>query len=274
MTASQMKVVSKKLRREEATIEDVQEYWDTHLNLTQFITRNDVDIGSDEFYRLLGQALDRYEYKQTLLREFAKARSGSKLLEVGCGLGVELAQLGKLGFLVTGIDLSPQAIGVANTYLNTLGVRGEALVENAEDLSFDDETFDAVYSCGVLQHTPNIERAISEIWRVLKPGGDILIILYHRFSWFYLLQRLSGTNIEFESEEAPIINTYTRTELRTLFAQFRDIEIQCEYYYPRRTKRRGVLPFLYNYAFVPATRWVPRSVARRFGWHLVLKARK
>lgn len=259
---------------ERPTIGDVQEYWDSHLNLTQFINEHHVEVGSDEFYRLLSETLDRYDYKPILLRDFAKGRRGKRLLEVGCGLGIELGQLGKLGFVVTGIDLAPRAIQIANDYMKRQGVRGEARVEDAEELSFDDETFDAVYSCGVLQHTPNIDRAISEIWRVMKPGGDILIILYHRHSWFYVLQRLSGTNIEFESEDAPIINTYTRNELRTLFARFRDIKIQCEYYYPKRTPRRGFLPFLFNWAFVPAMGAVPAPVARRFGWHLVLTARK
>lgn len=259
---------------QEPRIEDVRGYWDAHLNLTQFIAHGEAEVGSDEFYRLLSNTLGRYEYKPALLREFARGREGQRLLEVGCGLGLELGELSKLGFVVTGIDLAPNAVSVANNYLARLGLPGEAQVENAERLSFEDEAFDAAYSCGVLQHTPDIHRAIGEIWRVLRPGGAILIILYHRYSWFNLLRRLSRTNVEFESDDAPIINTYTRSELRALFSRFRDIDIQCEYYYPRQTPRKGLLPFLFNTVFVPAMRAVPRPVARRFGWHLVLTARK
>lgn len=255
------------------SVRDVQEYWDTHLNLTQFI-RTDAPVGSDEFYHQLREQLTRYPYKLPLLQEFAKGCSGQRLLEIGCGLGLELAELGRLGFVVTGIDLAPNAVKICNDYLNKQGVEGEALVQNAERLDFPDDTFDAAYSSGVLQHTPDIEKAIAELWRVLKPGGKILIILYHRRSWFYLLHRVSGMNIEFSSDDAPIINTYTATELRSLFSRFRNIQIQCEYYRPNPTGRKGLAPALYNRLFVPAMRTVPKRLARRYGWHLVLTAQK
>jgi SAM-dependent methyltransferase len=254
--------------------EDVRAYWDSHLNLTQFLTDERTTIGSDEFYRVLESAMDRYEYKGPLLERFARDSGGQSLLEVGCGLGVELGRLGRLGFRVTGIDLSPKAVALASDYLKRLGVDGEARVQDAEETDFPDGSFDAVYSSGVLQHTPRIERAIAEIHRVLKPGGRILIILYHRHSWFYVLQRLSGVRIEFESDDAPIINTYTRKELRQLFSSFDDLRVTTEYYYPKPTRRRGALPLLFNRGLVPAARLLPRSLMRNFGWHLVLTGRK
>ncbi len=151
---------------------------------------------------------------------------------------------------------------------------GRALVENAERMSFPDESFDSVYSSGVIQHTPHINRAISEIWRVLRRGGKILIILYHRHSWFYLLQKISGTNIEFEDQDAPIINTYTRKEMKSLFSKFRDISVSVEYYRPKPTKRAGVLPFLFNNVFVNGTKIIPSAIMKNFGWHLVLTGTK
>ncbi|MGH6689963.1 MAG: class I SAM-dependent methyltransferase, partial [Gammaproteobacteria bacterium] len=159
-------------------------------------------------------------------------------------------------------------------YLKAQHVAGDALVQNAEQMGFPDETFDAVYSCGVLQHTPSIERAVHESWRVLKPGGKILIILYHRHSWFYLLHRVSAVNIEFAAAEAPIVNAYTRAELRVLFARFRDVQIRCEHYYPVTTTRSGALAVLYNRVFAPLARAIPQSILQGYGWHLVLTARK
>ncbi len=257
-----------------ATVEDVGRYWDSHLNLTQFFESEAVAAGSDEFYSLLERSLSRYSYKEPLLREFALDCEGKQLLEVGCGLGVELGELGALGFEVTGVDLAKSAVAVANEYLKRKGVPGRALVQDAERLEFGEATFDAVYSCGVLQHTPDIEKAIDEIWRVLKPGGRILIILYHRQSWFYLLHRLSGMNVEFQAEDAPIINTYTREELRRLFRRFPNIRVRCEYCRPLRTNRGGLLAGLYNHVFVPVMRAVPEPVVQGFGWHLVLTGRK
>ncbi len=255
------------------TIEDVRSYWDSHLNLTQFLTVSEIELGSEEFFLFL-ETLDRYDYKDPLLCSFSQGCKGQKLLEVGCGLGLELTKLGSLGFDVTGIDLSPQAVNLSRAFLQRKALTGMTKVQNAEQLDFADHSFDAVYSSGVLQHTPNIEKAINEIWRVLKPGGKILIILYHKRSWFYLAHKLSGANIEFESEDAPIINSYTRREMRDLFSDFKNVDVMCEYYRPTPTRRRGILPFLYNKIFVSSMGLMPQRLIRNFGWHLVLTATK
>ena len=109
---------------------------------------------------------------------------------------------------------------------------------------------------------------------MLEPGGRILIILYHRRSWFYLLQRLSGTNVEFASDDAPIINAYTRNELRQLFSRFQDVEVDTQYFRPKPTTRGGAMAGLYNGVFVPVMGALPEPWVRPFGWHLVLTGRK
>ena len=256
-----------------ANIEDVRTYWDSHLNQTQFLRGKEAVASSDEFYQAL-EGIHRYEYKPLLLQEFAQGCTGQKLLEVGSGLGLELAQLAEFGFEVTGIDLAPRAVQTCQGYLAYRGLSGRALVQNAEHMELPDNYFDAVYSSGVLLCTPDIHRAIAEIWRVLKPRGKILIILYHTRSWFYMLKRISHANFEFESEDAPIINTYTRAEARQLFNRFSDIDIRTEYYYPTPTVRNGVLATAFNYVFVPMMRMIPRRFVRQFGWHLILTARK
>ena len=256
------------------SIEDVRGYWDSHLNLSQFLDGEELDIGSPEFYERLEQVMGRFGYKERFFREAAERAPGLQLLEVGCGLGLELAKLARLGFQVTGLDLAPSAVAFCNEHLKRQGLGGEAVVGNAEQMDFPDESFDVVYSSGVIQHTPSIERAIAEIRRVLRPAGRILIVLYHRRSWFYLLHRLSGTNIEFPDRDAPIINAYTKKELRTLFRHFRDIRVDCAQYRAHRTNRGGLAAVLYNGVFVPVANVVPAALIRGLGWHLVLTAAK
>lgn len=254
-----------------ASIDDVREYWNSHLNCTQFLGPVSAQVGSDEFYDTLQATLfDRYTYKKALLAEFARGHHGETLLEIGCGLGLELGYLGQHGFDVTGIDLAPAAAELAGRHLNRLKVTGRTLVQNVEMLEFPDHSFDAIYSSGVIQHTPNIYKAIKQMMRVLRPGGRMLIILYHRHSWFYLLHKLAGTNIEFSDRDAPIINTYSRADLRGLFSKLRDIRIDTEYYYPVPTNRKGVLASLFNRVLVPVTKRIPSTIMKQFGWHLVL----
>jgi ubiquinone/menaquinone biosynthesis C-methylase UbiE len=253
------------------TIEEVRAYWDSHLNCTQFLSDVKLPWRSEEFYRAIETYIgEHHAYKKNLLADLLKKCNGKKLLEVGCGLGVELAWLGCLGFEVTGIDLSPTAVNLANQHLSRRKINGQASVQNVEHLEFPDETFDAVYSSGVLQHTPDMETAIHEIMRVLKPGGSVLVILYHRRSWFYMLHRLTGVKIEFSDEDAPIIKTFTKKEVEILFKDLRNRHITLEYFYPRRTAKRGVLALLFNYIFVPGARVLPHFLVKRFGWHIVL----
>ena len=263
---------------EEQKLRKVREYWDRHLNCTQFLARSpvgDPEPGSEKFFAALEQVFEQYPYKDRLFQELASLVGGEKrLLEIGCGLGIELGKLARLGFEVTGVDLAPNAVAMANRYLQQRSISGLTQVGNAEALDFPDECFDAVYSSGVLHHTPDIEGAIGEIWRVLRPKGRILIVLYHRRSWFYILHRFSNVNVEFDDSDAPVINAYTEQELRSLFGRFESLTVEFEYYRPNPTQRRGFMAGCYNHIFVPIMRATPRRFAQRFGWHAVLTGTK
>ncbi len=72
-----------------------------------------------------------------------------------------------------------------------MGLSGTFQKENAERLSFPDESFDWVFSHGVLHHTPDTQAAIDEVYRVLKPDGRAIIMLYHKRSFNYLVRIMS-----------------------------------------------------------------------------------
>jgi SAM-dependent methyltransferase len=84
--------------------------------------------------------------------------------------------------------LTEAALEATRNHFNVLGLTGTFQRENAEALSFPDETFDWVYSHGVLHHTPDPQQAINEVWRVLKPNGRAIIMLYHKNSFNYYLR--------------------------------------------------------------------------------------
>jgi ubiquinone/menaquinone biosynthesis C-methylase UbiE len=105
-------------------------------------------------------------------------------------MGIDLVELAKRGIEVIGIDLTEKAIDLACKHFKEKKLQAKFKVANAESLPFKNEEFDLVYSFGVLHHTPNTQKAIDEIFRVLKPGGGAYIMLYHKNSLNYLVHRI------------------------------------------------------------------------------------
>ena len=112
--------------------------------------------------------LDRYDWRD------------KRALEVGCGQGSTLNYLPGLGAHMHGIDMSEASLARARAGAEEIGHadRVELTLGDAEHLLFPDKFFDAVVCIGVLHHTQNTERGVQEIWRVLKPGGFAIVMLY------------------------------------------------------------------------------------------------
>jgi SAM-dependent methyltransferase len=108
---------------------------------------------------------------------------GKEVLEIGVGLGTDFVRFARAGATVTGIDLTERSVELVRTRLQLEGLRGRVLVADAESLPFPDASFDRVYSWGVLHHTPDTARAVREAIRVLRPGGELTLMLYGRHSW-------------------------------------------------------------------------------------------
>ena len=106
-----------------------------------------------------------------------------KLLEVGIGAGTDFLQWVRSGTKAYGIDLTEEAIEHVKYRLELYGLKAEEYkVADSEALPYPDNTFDIIYSWGVIHHTPNTEKAMKEIIRVCKPGGKCKIMIYHRHS--------------------------------------------------------------------------------------------
>jgi ubiquinone/menaquinone biosynthesis C-methylase UbiE len=113
---------------------------------------------------------------------------GKKCLDGGCGGGRYLVALSRLGASeVRGIDISEDAVRVANQRLNERSLRGEAIQASVLEIPFPDNSFDYVVSSGVIHHTPNPKKGFDELVRVLKPGGKFFLSVYGRggTKWFF-----------------------------------------------------------------------------------------
>ena len=192
--------------------------------------------GLDELaYRI--QASKRYEL-EPYIRKFAgfSDTRGLRVLEIGVGLGADHQQFAEAGAILNGIDLTSRAINHTKHRFEVMGLHSKLEVGDAEKLRFDDECFDIVYSWGVLHHSPNTHQAVSEVLRVLKPGGIAKIMIYNKYSivglmlWiryalFKLQPWLSLSEVYSQYLESPGTKAYTPSEASLLFSGFREVSI-------------------------------------------------
>lgn len=162
---------------------------------------------------------------------------GRRVVEVGCGLGFDAADLAGAGTDYIGLDITPANPARTRAHLAPLGLRPLLLVADAESLPLPDASVDAVFSNGVLHHTPDLAAALPEAGRVLRPGGELWVAVYHRHSVYrwvtlYLVQYLLRgrfrrqtfrellEGIEWTtSGERPIVRTYSRRQLRNALGE-------------------------------------------------------
>lgn len=167
-------------------IAGVWAFWNTEACGTHFVAQY-----SDrrDFFRKYRDFRYRTEWHIPAFAGFGGARN-KRVLEIGCGNGADAAMFAWHGARYTGVDLTTEAMQATREHLAAEGLQGELRAENAEQLSFDDGSFDIVYSFGVLHHTPRPAAALAEVHRVLKPGGTAKIMLYHRRSLNYYVRIL------------------------------------------------------------------------------------
>ena len=123
------------------------------------------------------------EVRSRIVLSMLDPKSGEVVLDVGCANGRDLIQLAQSGCKSIGIDLSDKMIDEARKeLLNRHITTAEAETGDATNLRFSDETFDKVFASEVLEHIPNYDRAISEMARVLKPAGHLVITTPNRRS--------------------------------------------------------------------------------------------
>lgn len=112
---------------------------------------------------------------------------GKAVLEVGCGMGFMAMCWAQHGATVTAVDLNPTSVVQTQRRFEVMNLKGTILEEDARKLPFGDESFDFAYSWGVLHHSPHLQDSLNELHRVLKPGGELGLMLYNRKSLLYML---------------------------------------------------------------------------------------
>jgi SAM-dependent methyltransferase len=174
-------------------------------------------ISEEERYRVYPWLYEAAEFEK---------HAGQRVLEVGCGTGCDLLQFAKHGAEAIGVDITPEHLRLAKERVAQLA---EVREGDATELPFPDESFDYVYSHGVLHHIETPRLVVEEIFRVLKPRGTFNVHFYALWSFFTLSRILKhGWNwkLWFENSRDPVhIDFYSGRKLRRLFSPA-DISIE------------------------------------------------
>lgn len=255
-------------RLRDATLEAIRLYWNEHIH-DLAVAKS--PIGSAGFF----DELDEYRFdKLRYLPEVVdfSAYAGKTMLEVGCGVGIDLVRFARAGAAVAGVDLAEVSIDLARKNFAAHGLEADLRVMDGENLGFADNSFDVVYGHGVLQYTAHPEKMIAEMHRVLKPGGEAIFMVYNRISWLNGLRQV--TKVELEHEDAPVLNKYSIAEFKRMLQPFKQVRIVPERFPVKSRLHGGLKGVLYNNLFVGTFNILPRPLVRRYGWHLMAFATK
>ena len=253
-----------------------------------------VTLGTPEFFAEVDHRF--YEWNRPLHsdRPFGRlfpyeAHAGGSVLEVGCGMGTMAINWAREGARVTAVDLNPTSVAQTKRRFELESTDAEIREADGRELPFDDASFDYAYSWGVLHHSPELQRSLDELLRVVRPGGGFGVMLYHRRSFlhWYLTTYLEGflhmerrflSPLELASrygdagreEGNPHTWPVTREEvLAGLRPQATEVEVRT-----LGTDLDGVLAAILPGLDRAFPTWAKKPWARRFGWSLWFHGRK
>lgn len=194
--------------------------------------------------------------------------TGLDVLEIGVGMGADFVRWLRGGARASGVDLTERGVELTRSRAQVEGHHAEVRVADAEALPFHDATFDLVYSWGVLHHTPDTARAFREAIRVLRPGGSLKVMIYHRHSWVALVawvrfcllrgRPLAPLREAVSQIESPGTQAFTKREAESLLQGLEGVSVR---------------PVLTHWD----RKWAPgvsTLVGDRAGWFLLLRGTK
>ena len=252
------------------TIEEVKKFWnDRPCN----VKHSSKDIGTKEYFNEVEKKKFFVEPHILKFTYFSSCK-GKKVLEIGCGLATVGANFAFHGADYTGVELSEESLKLAKKRFEVFEQTGKFYSGNAEELSsfVPVETYDLIYSFGVIHHSPHPEKIISEIKKYMNENSVLKIMLYAKDSWKnYMIE--SGLDQPEAQYGCPIAKTYTKQDVVELLEEYKVLSIEQDHIFPYQIEpyKKG------EYHKQPWFESMPdqmfRTLEKNLGWHLLITAK-
>jgi SAM-dependent methyltransferase len=254
-----------------ASLDDVKEFWDSRPCNIKHSTKA---IGTTEYFNEVEARKYFVEPHIPAFAEFERWR-GKRVLEIGCGIGTDAVNFARAGAIYTGIELSVASLELAKQRFKIFNLEGTLLEGDAENLQevLPDQSFDLIYSFGVLHHTPSLDKALSQISHYCSADTIVKIMLYASNSW---KQKMIDVGLDQPEAQygCPIANSYSEAEVIRIFSQqgLRVTSFSQDHIFPYDVEEYKK----YNYVLAPWFKSMPeimfRALERSFGWHGLIEA--
>ena len=248
-----------------ASIESVRSYWESRpCNIRHSPER----VGTRAYF---DDVEKRKYFVEPHIPEFAQFEKwrGRYVVEIGCGLGTDTISFARAGAQVTAVDLTESAVELVKLRAYLFGLDNISVCRaDAEALPWAAaQCCDLVYSFGVLHHTPHPEKVLSKAYELLKPGGTLKVMLYHKYSWKFL------THQQPEAQpDCPVVYTYSRKEARRLIeaAGFKVKELYVRHIFPYRVADYLEYRYVKAWPFNVMPAWLFHGLERILGAHILI----
>ena len=252
------------------TIEEVKKFWnDCPCN----IKHSSKDLGTKEYFNEVERKKFFVEPHILKFTKFPQWKN-NKVLEVGCGLGTVGINFALNGSDYTGVELSKESLEIAKKRFEVYNQSGKFYLGNAEELSsfVPIETYDLIYSFGVIHHSPHPEKIVSQIKKYMNENSVLKIMLYAKDSWKnYMID--AGLDQPEAQYGCPIANTYTKQDVVELLDGYEVLSIEQDHIFPYQIEsyKRGEYIKQPWFDVMPTEMF--ETLEKNLGWHLLITAK-
>lgn len=267
-----------------SVIEKVKAYWNRQpCN----VKRSKAPVESEQWY--LDTERNKY-HVESHIKKFADfaAWKDKKVLEIGCGIGIDACSFAKAGAHVTAVDLTENSLNLAKGRAKFLGLDIKFYLANVEHLwdIVPVEKYDLIYSFGVIHHTPNPGMALKSLGLYMHENSQLKIMVYHKFSWKVLgilvkcglgsIFNLDRKIAEYSEAQTgcPVTYSYSKRSVKKLLEGYKVIDCQIDHIFPYAIPEY----IKHVYKRVWYFRWMPGRLFHwletKIGWHLCVTAKK